>query len=235
MSTENDADVEDIKREIEIIVTREIASRGYCYLARLGVALGREKISVIKVATGLGLSSFIANFMRDKFAQVAIGGRKSELVIVGVGDKNKFDARDNIQRQEHRKPRFNRSLWLAFAVPASGGNRYFNLRQRTFFDGVRPEGDEWREIPVERLRTDENDYDILKIAENIEAWLAENSLTKADFSEPDASIEAAGSALTPTAQGLSVLDILLRSLDRRQLHSVSLPLDVVETLLRKRI
>jgi hypothetical protein len=114
-------------------------------------------------------------------------------------------------------------------------NRYFNLTQRTFFDGVRPEGDEWKEIPAHRLRMDESDYDTQKIAENVEGWLADNSLTNADFMEPGASVEAAGRALGAIARGHSVLDILLQSLDKRQLHSVSLPLDVVETLLRKRI
>lgn len=223
--------------EIASTADAVIASGRLSYLADVGTRLGgRSKINEIKATTGLTLSEFVEAYMADRFRLVAMGGLKSALVMLPVGQENLL-VETQMPRIRNRSPdqrRFTRNLWLAFATPCPSSERHFNPTTLQFVDGPAPTGDNWIEIPKNRLRSPDDPYDWRSIIENIRGWLEDNSFTESDFTEASVDAETARIAAGMERSVSSVLDLLLDALDHKQLQSVSMPLDVIETLRKTR-
>ena len=78
---------------------------------------------------------------------------------------------------------------------------------------------DWNQILVDTL-----------IASNISKWLSLNKLSGEQFH-----LRRKRSEEVPVRTGASVLEVLIDSLDKRQLQSINLSMEVVATLFRKRI
>lgn len=202
-------------------------------LSALGKDLG-DDLRTIKALTKANLSEFLENRLSDRFA-VVLGGQHSNVkAIVRTNSESPVDngmAPD--AAVEASGPRFNYRFWASFSVPLSPGKRRWMDRRTFVFRDLdeEPEGNEVIEIPADLIPAAELQARDAAIRLNIQKWLEMNSLDHRDFL---ASRPAAVRALS-TGSGDTALSVLLAALDHRQLMSVSLPLDVVASLAKRRI
>ncbi|MDP1731125.1 MAG: hypothetical protein Q8L54_08120 [Devosia sp.] len=216
--------------EEKVIALCEAAlNKGAPYLlSQLGKDLGPD-LDSLKVLTRSGLSDFLASRLSSRYEIVLGGTFHNVQSVVRVGSAVRREEGERTQQS----PRFNYRFWAAFSVPPVEGKRRF-LDVRSFlFDDYDTESEPPAgavEVP-ERFLVPDNAPDRDKtIIANIEAWADENGLDLREFHARARSQVAVEDSHRGTA-----LHLMLGALDRRQLASTSLTLDVVEALLRRRV
>lgn len=220
------AEVEQIRKQIADFIDSELQSRELLYLSAVGAAM-REPLGRFKQLTGQTLGQIVENDLADSYQVARLGAHKNVLALCRIGqDPLKLQA-----TRPDRAPvlRYNRNLWLAFAVPLTANYRHIDMNALKFQDSddaTPPEGH--LAIDREYLRGDDDPHEPSEIVRRIGTWLAKNSF------DPSRYLEKPSSLNQQRVQGRSVLEDMISVLDRRQLQSVSLPLDVVDSLLRHR-
>jgi hypothetical protein len=217
-TTETD-EVERIKNRVKLIVEQKFADGiTPVYLSQLGNDIGEDRRLIEKI-TKKKFSDFIKDDLG--FEIHAMGEHQNILYLVPPEYTTG-------QPESHKRhsPRYTKAFWAAFAKPIEEGERRFiNLATHEFGadeETLRQRGGEIREISPSFTSPAEGSGSAMEIAERLERWLKEQELDPEPFLLRRRRPTSAGS--------MSLLDMLLNSLDVEQLKRVSLPLDVVRIL-----
>lgn len=231
------AALEPIKAKAIELASTALQERSVYLLSELGAALGND-LRTLKIITRGGLVDFVRTHMSDRFQLILTGKHSNIYAIIPVEGAQAAPVsavrHERETEQKPRHPRYHYRFWAAFSVPPSGEMRFLKLSDFTFddLDESQPEPPNSLPIPTELIAPEEVEHRDELIASNINRWLEGNKLAPDQFL-------ASAKRWSPASQvaplGTSVLDILISSLDRRQLQSSNLSLDVIATLLRKRI
>lgn len=197
-------------------------------VSALGIDLG-DDLKLLKRLTDQGLNDFIQTQLTGRVTLIPLGPHRNVMAIIfGSIDPS---ATVPLQLTGSPKKRFQFRFWAAFSVPPEKEVRILDMEDFTFRDvdhGDVPEG----AITIEHALiapADAADRDEL-IKSNIAQWLAAHELSEERFLAPE---KVRGAATTPGGHaGGSLLEAIIDSLDRKQLQTTSLSLDVVATFLR---
>lgn len=231
MANEPQADLERIQRRIVTLCDSALEQNESYLLSKLGADLGKDAKMLFGI-TGLKLRQFIQANMSDKYQVVSVVGLPHIFAVVranGAGGRT-IAVVPQATAMPRSEPRYHFRFWAAFSVPSKSTPRYLNPNDMFFKDiatGENPPPN-WLLIDEEFIAPPTvSDRDAL-IKANIEKWLAKNSFDHSDF------LQDASKLSRPAAHG-NLLGAVLSALDRRQLESASLPLDVVAALFNKRV
>ncbi|TDH36257.1 hypothetical protein E2A64_13315 [Pseudohoeflea suaedae] len=208
-----------------------ITGRPYL-LSKLGKDLG-EELKVIK-SHELTLGEFIKKYLPEY--EIVLGGSfKNVQSLVRSGDAEAGLSTGgasevlDVTKSPNTSTRFNYKFWAAFSVPLSAGKRYINLNNFTFLDDEKePENGSYEEIDPSYVAEDGIANRDAAIMQNIARWLTDRGYAAEQFAAKTASAKNRTSTEVRT-----VLHAVIDALDKRQLSSVSLPLDVVAALLHR--
>lgn len=196
-------------------------------VSALGIDLG-EDLRRLKLLTNQGLNEFIKSRLTGRVTLVWLGDHQNVAAIIfGSVDPTTVEL-PKISDEE--KKRFQFRFWAAFSVPPEKDVRVLNMDNFTFEDFARDD------VPEDAVTIDhaliapseEKDRDAL-IKSNIYKWLASKELPEERFLAPQKLLRPAIKSMVSTKG--SLLELLITALDRKQLQSTSLSLDVIATLL----
>lgn len=202
-------------------------------LSRLGADLG-EDARRLKLLSGRSLARFIAERLSEDYsivlggqhhnvqALVRANGSESSPSQVVVGDHSQPET------QIEKGPRYHYRFWAAFSVPLKSEKRFVSLRDFYFTDSE-PSVGEYTEIEEKYIAPEQLENRDEWIRQSVESWIAEHNLPRERF------LARADGPTPGRSTGHSLLEAVIQALDKRQLNSVALPLDVVAELLRKRV
>ena len=215
-----------------------IVSKGYHLLSKLGQKLGSGNVQALRNTTGKKLTDYVREKFGDRFDIVPLQSLGKNTFGIVSGGSSVQNAENHVLQNRLDSDRFNRHFWAAFSVPLPSDShvRFINLRSFYFEDRDQSIEPADNEViidsnlipPTDAIARDE------QIKHNINRWL---DITKIDRQTVLARAHQRSEdiKLKMTLPTESLLDLLLSTLDRHQLHRISLPLDVVATLIRKRI
>ena len=231
-----EGEISRIEARIGRMAEEEISQAGYLLLSKLGASLG-DDIKRIKSHTGMKLSDFITERLRDHYEvkEVLQYGRGILAVFrPGVAPET-VGAIRSVDRANDGGFRYHHRFWGAFAVPAQGAQRFLDEREFTFRDApadeVPPNGT--MVITPDFITLSEIENRDHVIGQNIERWLAASGWSRERVSAKRVH-NIVNSSIRPSSNR-SLLDAVVEALDRRQLQSLTMPLDVVATLLRSSV
>lgn len=219
----DETELERIRAKLVEIIEAEFESGSDAvYLSRLGNALGDDRLTLERLSHQK-LSSFVAEHLEYPIQQT--GKQQNILYLVRPG----VDPVD-VTFKSSSTPRYSRRFWAAFAAPLSEGEeRHINLNTQRFGASI----EQIKVAPDDDIRPIPHDYvsngseSASEIAGMISSWLADQGL------QPDAFLQRRGKKERADYDHLSILDQMIRTLDGDQLRRVSLPLDVVASLLKR--
>lgn len=227
--------LQQIEEKVRALSNAALATGHPLLLSALGKDLG-EDLKVIKTHTRGGLSRFIQERMSKDFSIVLGGEYRNVQAIVRAGSADLMQAEDPgiLKQFESRSPRYHYKFWAAFSVPLEAGKKRFIDTSSLNFEDVEIQDERLgcREIPS-RLIASENsmDRDAI-ISKNIEEWLQENGEDRSKFLK---ATRSRPEKIDRSFERATLLDLLIQSLDAKQLASTSMSLDTVSTLLKKRV
>lgn len=221
---------QELARIADMIVALTDARQGerQPYLvSALGIDLG-EDLRTLKRLTGKGLNEFIQSQLAGRVTLVRFGTHRNVTAILpGAVEPGKVPALETVTQP---KKRFHYRFWAAFSVPLTAEVRVLDPDTLTFDDVAQaavPDG-ALTISPEAIAPVDAPDRDAA-IKANISVWLERHDLPEDRFLAQ----RRLPRTTTPLARGgTSLLDAMIATLDRKQLQSTSLSLDVVATLLR---
>lgn len=201
-------------------------------LSDLGHALGTDATK-IRLITRRRLSDFVREHLSENYNLVVSGKHNGVYAIIP-----KSWAEEPPKRVPDASPsskaRFHHRFWSAFAVPlAAGMRRHLNLDTFYFYDTpidtAGPSGTVI--VEAEFIPPSETEDRNAVVARSIERWIAKQGFSSSQFM-----VDRKPQSTHPSVeQGSSLLELMFEALDRRQLQSVSMSLDVVAALSRRRI
>lgn len=224
-SDETAQELERIAKRIESLIEAGKEQHPKYLVSALGIALG-DDLRTLKQLTNRGLNDFIESHLSHRFRLERMGVHGNITAVVDNGVNSATPQK--LRPDRGQSPRFHPWFWAAFSVPPKGDVRILNQDTYSFEDVPTEEAHEGQLtigsdliVPADEDRRDE------KIKANIASWLARNGLPADEF-------QAAKRAHSHTLnrQTGSLLDTIIATLDRRQLQTTTLTLDVVATLLR---
>ena len=222
----------DVAQKAKTLADAALASGRPYLLSKLGKDLG-DDLKIIK-SHDLTLGEFIKENMPDY--EVVLGGsfkNVQSLVRSGMGNAS-TDSAIAAEIQEQTRPqkstmRFNYKFWAAFSVPLQNEKRFINLDTFTFLDDDKePESGRFEEIDPSYVAEDGIINRDVAIIQNIQRWLNDRGYPAEQFAAKPSTTSNRASSDSRT-----VLHAVIDALDKRQLSSVSLPLDVVAALLHR--
>lgn len=222
-----DAEIQRIKERIISFAELALSKAPSYLMSRLGTELG-DDLRSLRLASGQKLTEFIRENLADKYRVVPVEGLPNITALVRADTQEEYTER--VENSPRNAPRFHYRFWAAFSVPAKSTPRYLDPTDFVFKDLALGEDPPigWLEVEKEFIAAPSIPNRDAEIKENIERWLKKFQLEKASFLQ--GSIKP-----SPRESGKSLLLAVLESLDRRQLQSTTLSLDVVASLLSKRI
>lgn len=223
-----DHELQRIAAKILELTDAHKADRRPYLMSALGIDLG-DDLKTLKQLTNKGLNDFIQSRLAHRLTLVRLGAHRNVAGVIDQSvDPEAFDAQPEAERADNR--RFHHRFWAAFSVPSKGNKvRVLNPDNFAFEDK------DASDVPDGALTVasefivsaDANDRDE-KIKENIAAWLADKGLSEERFTASKRPPKGRA-ILAPSG---SLLEAVISALDRRQLQSTSLSLDIVATLLK---
>lgn len=222
--------LEDVVAEISARVAQELQTSDSYLLSKLGKDLG-EDLNLIK-DNGYTLGSFIKDRFRE-YDVVLTGRFKNVQTLVKKQISSQaFNAVTAAAEVPSKNVRFHNRFWAAFSVPHKAGTRYINMDDFSFVDAPNaPSVGNYLTIDPKYIVEAELDNRDKAILSNIYRWLTDNGLEADQFI---AKKRLRGADTTGTLGSQTLMHAMLDVLDKKQLASVSLPLDVVATLLGHR-
>jgi hypothetical protein len=227
---DQEAELERIAEKIVALAEARKGDRQPYLVSALGIDLG-DDLRILKSLTKKGLNEFIQSRLGDRVTLVRLGAHNNVTAIIG-GLVDGADLAKAAAAVAEPKPRFHYRFWAAFSVPMQGEVRVLDPDTLTFEDVAHdnvPE-DALTVDPQSIAPPDADNRDAL-IKHNIQTWLEEHSLSEDRFIAAKR-LPRAPLAIARTAMGENLLEAMLSALDKRQLQSTSISLDVVQTLLR---
>ncbi|UCI08683.1 hypothetical protein [Mesorhizobium sp. B1-1-8] len=225
MTISND-ELERIDSKIRSLAQAFLAGGRPYLLSQLGKDLG-DDLKLIKFERSLG--EYLTKRLSDEYAVILMGQHKNIQAL--VPNDGKAVGIETVPNAE-RGPRYNYRFWAAFSVPLEDGRRWFNLEDFTFKDVAQKPDDTYVEIPADLIAPAEAQERDTLIKANISKWLELQGLSRDRFiavNKPSDGKEPSAAA------GRTLLEAVIQALDRKQLSSTNLSLDVVADLLRKRV
>lgn len=222
----DDKELERIAKRVESLVDGAKERHPIYLSSALGVALD-EDLKILKQLTNRGLNDFIRSRLSHRFKLEPMGIHGN---LTAVVDKSVDSATLQMPTSpQEQNPRFHPSFWAAFSVPAKGDHvRILNRDDFTFQDVPSEEAcNGGLTIAKDLIVSADEDQRVEKIKANILRWVDQNGLNVNKF---QASKRA--NSQTFHQQTESLLEAIIVALDRRQLQSNTLTLDVIATLLR---
>lgn len=210
---------------------------GPYYVSALGIDLGPD-LQKLKALTKSGLAEFIASRLAGRYEVARMGVHGNILAVIPVGSEPPEPREAEPSQTSQKRDKYHYRLWAAFSVPSSGETRWINMNDLTFVDLSRDDEQpaDALEIPLDMVPPEEMPRRDDAIWDSVTRWLEDNELARERFlapaHKPARTVSATSSAALSTT---SLLESVLQALDRRQLQTTHLPLDVVATLLHTRI
>lgn len=233
--TDQEVVLQRIEEKIREISDAALANGHPLLLSTLGKELG-EDLKVIKTHTRGGLSRFIQDRMSTEFSIVLGGEYRNVQAIVRAGSADQIHAENPeiLKKVELRSPRYDHKFWAAFSVPLEDGKQRYIDTHNLKFEDVKgsDEGLGRREIPNTFIAPENSIHRDATISENIEKWLQENGEDRSKFLK---ATRSRPEKIVRSFEPATLLDLLIQSLDAKQLSSTSMSLDTVSTLLKKRV
>lgn len=217
-----------IKRKIEGLADAELASGQPYLLSKLGMDLGPD-LKLIK-QEGRTLAEFVKSRFDDKYDIIFTGEYRNIQSLIGKSSEMPAvsEKADDVE-EEKRPERFNYRFWAAFSVPFGGKSRFLNMENFSFQDAdAAPSGLHERIDPQFIAPEEAQDRDKL-ILQNIHRWIDAKGLKTEQFLAQRRIGRTASNAIPSR----TLLHAFVDALDKKQLSSVSLPLDVVAALLNR--
>jgi hypothetical protein len=227
---DQEAELERIAEKIVTLAKSRKGERQPYLVSALGIDLG-EDLRVLKALTNKGLNEFIQSRLADRVTLVRLGAHNNVTAIIdGVIDG--ADLAEVTAAAAEPKKRFNYRFWAAFSVPMEGELRVLDPEKFTFADVAQAEvpADALTIEPQSIAPPDADNRDAL-IKQNIQEWLEARGLPEERFTAHKRLAQLPLAAAT-AAVGDNLLEAVLSALDKRQLQSTTVSLDVVQTLLR---
>lgn len=225
--TETD-ELKSFETLVETHVEARLSRGEPAYISAVGIALGSD-LQRLKAVSGLSLRDFITERMADTYRLIEVKPNTT-----GIWRANEPYDGAEIDPPERkppkvRIPRYDQAFWHAFANPLTTGRRFYDQDAKEVRTADVAATARWIEIDPRYIRAVGEEYDAAAIASRVASWLQEANLEPADF--------VPRRTLKPEASSVqnSLLDLLISSLDSRQLRSVNISLDVVATLLKKSV
>ncbi len=229
----NEEELSRIETKIRELVELALKDGVPYLLSALGAHMESDLVK-LKLLSKKSLADFVVDRFGNEYAIVTGGVHGNVKALVRTANQTG----EVVLPVGGGKPRFHRRFWAAFAAPIPEGKiRLLNLADLSF-DHV--ESSEKMEVPRGTIEIstslvpseDAVDRDHM-IIENIKKWVEEYDLDISQFilgapGYPDR-------RPNNREQTHTLLSQFILALDKRQLSSVSLPLDVVAALLSKRI
>jgi hypothetical protein len=226
---EDAINLEDFDAEIVRLAEARFAQGEPQLINALGVQLG-PVLAKVKALTGMTFQEYLRAHFSNRFDIIEVKRNTSGLWPKGKSSEGAVAAYAVRPPRAAGPPRYLRWFWNAFAEPPSEGRRFFDPTERRIRDAAAPEGEDWIEIPSALIRLEEEPYNVREIHRRIEQWLADTGQAREAFED-----QAAAAVRPGPAPGRSVLDAMIESLSPRQLQSVTMPLDVVAELAKRRV
>lgn len=223
-----------IEEKIRALADAQLDSGHPYLLSKLGTDIGPD-LQIIK-QSGKTLAEFIKEVFSDCYDIILTGEYRN---IQSIIPKNsEIDDSDGSEPVRHPKKadRFNYRFWAAFSVPSSEKKRFLNLEDFTFVDAdMQPSNSyeliEPQYIASESVKDEDRDGIILR---NIHRWIEEKGFKADQFLAKQQ--HNGGKGFSHSAlSNRTMLHAFISSLDKKQLASVNLPLDVVAALLNRKI
>lgn len=233
----NEPELDALAAKIDTISEDALKQEGSLLLSRLGGRLGADLTALRQ--NGKSLGAFLLERFPDKYSLVKTGIHNNVLMIVDASNSAlaaAIQAPDSklayAVTKSFQHPRYNKHFWAAFSVPPTKKYRYLDSNSLLFRESDE-ENISSSEIEVKNELipdADAEDRDDL-INRSITRWIEENKLDQSKFLRP----APISSIHAQTFSGRSMLTALIEALDKRQLQSTSLSLDVVQTLINKKM
>lgn len=223
MSTEEqEIEIERIKQRLIGLIEERFARReDLIYFSTLGNQLGEDRITLEKLTR-----KKLGQFIQDDLKEYKVNATGSHNNVFYLTRKGQTDVPILTPI-----PRYASRFWTAFAKPLEDGEttRFLNISTLHFGpDEERlKQDDDSRILPIDPrfISTEGESIGNREIAQRISEWLDHHGLLKDRF-------------LTKTKASEKIEDSLMsdiiNTLNPEQLKRVSLPLDVVKTLLARR-
>jgi hypothetical protein len=227
-----------IAEKIEALAEATLSERGVYLLSELGKDLGPD-LRTLKLVTKQSLSAFIQDRFSDKYLIAETGEFNNIKVLIrshtSTVEPEPLAASDHVIAElkvvAKSTPRFNYRFWAAFSVPLGEGRRFLDLSTFTFEDvAYEADADGRVEIPSTLIAAPDIPDRDQQITANILHWIEQHGLKQADFYQSNFQKRAVQSQNAGT-----VLEAMIAALDHKQLLSTTLSLDVVATLMRKKV
>jgi hypothetical protein len=225
-ATNPDVDLAAINEKIVTLVEAKLAKGQPALINPLGISLGNA-LGVLKAATGQSLLEYIQKTFSDRYQVILV--KENTQGLWHVGQAYEQAVRDFVGRPPRPAPRrFVSSFWDAFIEPLKGARRFYSQGEARFVDADLAPSPEWREIPVDLIYKPGEDRNVREVHRHISEWF-ERTGEAPDQYLTEVPVETRAEA------GRSVLDLLVASLTPKQLQSVTMSLDVVAELARRRV
>lgn len=227
---DQEAELERIAQKIVNLAKARKGERQPYLVSALGIDLG-DDLRTLKSLTNKGLNEFIQSRLGDRVTLVRLGAHNNVTAIIDGLLQGEELAKAAAAVAEPQR-RFHYRFWAAFSVPMQGEIRVLDPDKFTFEDVAHAD------VPADALTIDAqsiappdaDNRDVL-IKQHIQTWLEARGLSDDRFMAAKR-LPRLPLAVSKTAMGNNLLDAMLLALDKRQLQSTSLSLDVVQTLLR---
>lgn len=226
-------DLDRIQTRIKDLIEANLAEGTPYLLSKLGQDLG-DDLKDLKTKANSSLTEFIQSRFKSEYTIVKTGIHSNIQAVVRtplVGDAV-VGVEKLVARLERNTPRYNYRFWAAFSVPLIPDHtRYLNLKSFAFVDlKERPAEPQLIVVEADLIAPDGISDRDAAISKNIDEWLSRHGLEREAFlarhTPPSATVLDGERTL---------LELLIASLDERQLRNNSLSLDVIVELLRKRV
>lgn len=219
-------DLEEFDKKIIELAEVKIKAGEPALINALGIKLGPD-LALVKAQTGMTFQEYLADRLSNHYDIIRVKENTPGLWPKGRAFESAVAAFR--ERPNRIKPRrYQPWLWKAFADPLDSGSRFYNQIDRQIVDAASAKPG-WLEIPGRLIRQADQPTSVRDIHHRIDEWFKETGLQPNDFIDEEAE------KLTSKQLGQTVLDLVLNSLTNRQLQSVTLPLDIVAELAKRRV
>ena len=232
------SDLERIRAKIKSLADGYMASGRPYLLSKLGLDLGSD-LQTLKLLTGKTLAEYLTSEFVREYTIVVTGIHNNVQALVRSPDTSEpvpvLEAQEPISEPkvtQEAAPRYNYRFWAAFSVPLAKGRRFLDLRDFRFVDADEEPVGNYIEVESEYIAKQDTQDRNSFIRQNIKRWLEAKKLPEDQFV-----VRIPHMALRPPhlAGNRSILEAVIDSLDRRQLASTNMSLEVVAELLRRRV
>jgi hypothetical protein len=232
---DNEGSLQQIEGKVRALANAALSGGKPLLLSALGKDLG-DDLNLLKSLTAGGLSRFIHDRMGSEFAIVLGGQFRNVQAVVKAGTAGNFDSAvsADVGVPEVKAPRYHYKFWAAFSVPLPPERKRILDPATLGFDDVPFEEvrEGWRPIGNDFIVDQHLPERNRMISQQIDRWLSAEGEDQSRFLQPT---RMRPEKISVDFQSTTLLDVLIQSLDSRQLASTTMSLDAVAALLKKRL